>query len=177
VTLLVKQYPGGRASGFLHSLVPGDSVRFLATLKGFNWTTNKFPAITLIAGGAGITPVYQLIQGILSNPEDKTRINLVFGVNTDQDVLLKRQFDDWTAQYPGRFKATFTVSKPESNSPYRKGYVDRELLESVMGRKQADDTKVFVCGPPAMEEALVGKRGKGGVLQELGYTKDMIHKF
>ena len=174
----MKQYPNGRASGFLHSLMPGDSVRFLATLKGYAWTPNKFPSITLIAGGAGITPVYQLIQGILSNPEDKTRIQLVYGVNTDQDALLKRQFEDWEIQYPGRFKATFTVSKPVDNSPYRKGYVDRALLENLMGQKKAgDDTKVFVCGPPAMEEALVGKRGKGGVLQELGYTKDMIHKF
>jgi len=34
-----------------------------------------------------------------------------------------------------------------------------------------------VCGPPAMEKALVGARKQGGVLEELGYRKDQIHTF
>lgn len=175
---MVKKYPNGKQSTHLHSLQPGDSLRFVAPIPGYKWIPNKHPDITLIAGGAGITPMYQLIQGILSNPEDKTSITLVFGVNTDADVLLKSEFEDFERQFPNRFKAIYTVSNPVPGSPYPKGYVTKELLSKVVTTTSGTkDTKVFVCGPPAMEKALVGSRSQPGILGELGYTKDQIHRF
>lgn len=89
ISLMVKHYPNGKASTHLHTLQPGDTLTFAATQKGYPWTPNKFSQIYLIAGGAGITPIYQLIQGILNNPHDKTKISLIFGVNTEQDLLLR----------------------------------------------------------------------------------------
>ncbi|KAI0553978.1 oxidoreductase NAD-binding domain-containing protein [Xylaria curta] len=176
--LMVKRYPNGKQSTHLHSLQPGDSLRFVTPIPGYKWTLNKHSDITLIAGGAGITPMYQLIQGILSNPEEKTRITLVFGVNTDADVLLKSEFEDFERQFPSRFKAIYTVSNPDPNSPYPKGYVTKELLSKVVtATRGTENTKVFVCGPPAMENALVGSRKQPGILGELGYTKDQIHRF
>ncbi|KAI0483496.1 oxidoreductase NAD-binding domain-containing protein [Xylaria cf. heliscus] len=176
--LMVKKYPNGKQSTHLHSLQPGDSLRFVTPIPGYKWTPNKHPDITLIAGGAGITPMYQLIQGILSNPDDKTRVTLVFGVNTDADVLLKSEFEDFERRFPDRFKAIYTVSNPVPGSPYSKGYVTKELLSKVVtATPGTKNTKVFVCGPPAMESALVGSRKQPGILGELGYTKDQIYKF
>ncbi|KAG4421148.1 hypothetical protein IFR04_005668 [Cadophora malorum] len=178
--LLVKKYPEGKASTYLHSLNPGDSLYFLGALKGYRWTPNKHPHVTLIAGGAGITPMYQLIQGILSNPADQTQITLVFGVNSDADVLFQKEFEELEGNYGDRFKAVYTVSRPGEGSPFRKGYVTKELLEQVTGLA-GEESKVFVCGPPAMEKALLGgsssRRGKGGVLEELGYRKEQVHQF
>ncbi|KAK0127373.1 hypothetical protein ONS96_006922 [Cadophora gregata f. sp. sojae] len=178
--LLVKKYPEGKGSGYLHSLNPGDSLYFAGVLKGYKWTANKFPHVTLIAGGAGITPMYQLIQGILNNPADQTKITLVFGVNSDADVLFREEFEDLEKRFGEMFKAVYTVSKPGDGSPFRKGYVTRELLEQVTGRAE-ESSRVFVCGPPAMEKALLGgssfTKGKGGVLEELGYQKDQVHQF
>ncbi|KAK0377618.1 oxidoreductase NAD-binding domain-containing protein [Colletotrichum limetticola] len=176
--LIVKKYPDGKQSTHIHSLTPGQKLLFALAIKGHQWKPNSYSHITLIAGGAGITPIYQLAQGILRNPEDKTAITLVFGVNSDQDVLLKQEFEQFEKEFPGRFKAVYTVSHPVANSPYRKGYVTKQLLEEVgVAPKKEEDTKVFVCGPPAMEAALVGKRSAPGVLQELGYRKDQIHQF
>ncbi|KAH7412919.1 NADH-cytochrome b5 reductase-like protein [Cadophora sp. MPI-SDFR-AT-0126] len=178
--LLVKKYPDGKASTYLHSLKPGDSLYFLGALKGHRWMPNKYPHVTLIAGGAGITPMYQLIQGILNNPSDQTKITLVFGVNSDADVLFRKEFEELERTFGERFKAVYTVSKPSVGSPFRKGYVTKELLEQVTGRA-GEESRVFVCGPPAMEKALLGgssfSKGKGGVLEELGYRKDQVHQF
>ncbi|KAI1448909.1 ferredoxin reductase-like protein [Annulohypoxylon stygium] len=172
---LVKRYPNGKQSTHIHSLKPGDSLRFVTRLPGYNWKPNKHSEIMLIAGGAGITPAYQLIQGILQNPDDQTKITLVFGVNTDADLLLKKQFDDYKTRFPSRFQAVYTVSHPTDDSPFRKGYVSKDLLKEVGPR--SEDCKVFVCGPPPMEESLVGGKRKSGILEELGYRKDQIHKF
>lgn len=174
--LMVKQYPGGKASTHLHSLSPGDSLFFVTRIPGFAYKPNQFPRVTLIAGGAGITPIYQLASSILRDENDKTKIDLVFGVNSDADVLLRDEFDKWEKQFPGRFKASFVVSRPSEGSPYPQGYVTKELLNKVVGPAQAD-SKVFVCGPPAMENSLVGSWRQKGVLEELGYRKDQLHKF
>ncbi|KAJ4312081.1 hypothetical protein N0V84_010104 [Fusarium piperis] len=175
--LLVKKYPNGRASGHLHSLNPGDKLLFAAALKGYTWKPNSYSHITLIAGGAGITPIYQLAQGILKNPDDKTSMTLVFGVNSDEDVLLKQEFERFSKEYPGRFKAIYTVSHPKDGSSFRKGYVTKELLKEVVPSPSQQETRVFVCGPPAMEDSLVGKWNSPGILSQLGFRKDQIHKF
>ncbi|KAK6085022.1 oxidoreductase NAD-binding domain-containing protein [Seiridium cupressi] len=174
--LMVKHYTGGKASTHLHSLSPGDSLFFLARIPGFAYKPNQFPHVTLIAGGAGITPIYQLASSIIRDPSDKTRVDLVFGVNSDADVLMKEEFESWEKQYPDRFRATYVVSRPSESSPYPKGYVTKELLANVAGPAKPD-SKVFVCGPPAMETALVGSWTQKGVLAELGYRKDQVHKF
>jgi NAD(P)H-flavin reductase len=39
----------------------------------------RHDAVGLIAGGTGITPCYQLIKAIFKNPNDKTKVTLVYG--------------------------------------------------------------------------------------------------
>lgn len=178
IELMVKQYPDGKASGYLHSLKPGDSLRFATSLKGYQWKQNEFSHAYLLAGGAGITPIYQLIKGILKNPQDRTKLTLIFGVNSEEDLLLKEELDRYATEFPERFNYIYTVSRPkEENSPYRTGYIDEELLRSTF-RESTQNTKVFICGPPAMEDSLVGtRRSPEGILSRLGFSKDQVHKF
>ncbi|KAE8153605.1 hypothetical protein BDV25DRAFT_149154 [Aspergillus avenaceus] len=171
--LMVKQYPNGKSSTHIHSLVPGDTLTFLTSLKGFSWKPNLHPQVYMIAGGAGITPIYQLIRGILDNPADKTKINLVFGVNTEQDLLLRDELEEYKKRFPGRFDYVYTVSRlEEEKGGLKKGYVTEELLKGVLNGEK--DTKVFVCGPPAMEASLTGSKG---ILARLGYNKGQVYKF
>ena len=173
---MVKKYPNGKASTHIHSLVPGDTLTFAAAINGHAWAPNQSRQIYLIAGGAGITPIYQLAQGILNNPADKTKINLVFGVNTEQDLLLREELESFKTRFPDRFDYVYTVSHPQGQQDgFKKGYVTEELLRDVVS---ADgDAKVFVCGPPAMEDSLVGSRSQAGILARLGFAKDQIVRF
>jgi cytochrome-b5 reductase len=151
-------------------------------MPGYKWKTNEFEHVNLIAGGAGIAPMYQLIQGILNNPDDKCKIKLIFGANTDKDLLMKTELDAFEQKFPDRFKVVYTVSDPVEGSPFTKGRITKELLEKeLVGPKDSKTTKVFLCGPPAMEAAILGRQGwtslRKGVLEELGYTKARIHRF
>ncbi|KAF2686644.1 oxidoreductase NAD-binding domain-containing protein [Lentithecium fluviatile CBS 122367] len=174
--LMVKRYPDGKQSTHLHSLQPGDKLLFAAALRGYQWTPNAVPHVTLIAGGAGITPIYQLARGILSNPEDRTAVTVVYGANSDEDVLLQKEFEAWRKEFGDRFKVVCTVSRPEVGSVWRKGHVTKELLEEVgAGKKEGE--MVFVCGPPPMEAGLLGTKKEKGILEQLGYRKEQIHQF
>ncbi|KAB5515075.1 ferredoxin reductase-like protein [Coniochaeta sp. 2T2.1] len=183
IDLMVKLYPNGKQSTHLHSLKPGDTLRF-APIKEIAWTPNQHPHVALIAGGAGITPMYQLTRGILSNPKDKTRITLVWGVNSDEDIFLRDEFARLEREHPGQFRATYVVSRPEEGSKLARGFVNREVLEGagIGGEKGKEDVKVLVCGPPAMEKTLTGSKGmfassQKGVLHEMGFRGDQIHRF
>lgn len=173
----------------MHSLQPGASVLF-APLRELAWTPNKHAHVALVAGGAGITPMYQLLRGILSDPRDRTRVTLVWGANADEDVFLADEFAALERAHPGRFRAVYVVSRPGPGSKHAKGYVTREVLEGagVVAGKQpgqgggGEDVKVLVCGPPAMEKALTGSKDlfgspKTGVLHEMGFRADQIHRF
>ena len=162
-------------------MAPGDSISFTGPLKGYQWTPNKHSQITLIAGGSGITPIYQLIQGILKNPEERTKITLVYGVNSDEDILLRDRFVEFDKKFPARFKAFYTVSKPSEGSSLPKGYIDKHFLQKAIQELRVEDNMIFLCGPPPMEKAMLGNKGffggEGGILDQLGYTKDRVYKF
>ncbi|KAK3389527.1 hypothetical protein B0H63DRAFT_518761 [Podospora didyma] len=179
VELMVKHYPGGKASTHIHSLKPGDTLTVLP-IPGFAWAPNKHSHVALIAGGAGITPMYQLTQGILNNPEDKTSITLVWGVNTDDEIFLKEEFGSLQKKFPDRFKAVYVVAKPDAASPHPKGFITKEILEEAglsATSEKNKDIKVLVCGPPPMEKAMKGAKKEPGVLTKLGYTPGQIYSF
>lgn len=185
VEFLVKRYPDGKQSPHLHSLAPGDRLMFAVVIPGYPWAPNKHDSVTLVAGGAGVTPAWQLVQGILKNPADKTRVRVVYGVNTDKDLLLRAEFEELEAKYGrDRFRAVYAVAKGGEKldgDRFRSGFVTEELLREVAFPASEGNTKVMVCGPPPMEEVLLGKKGwvgRGdGILAKLGYRKDQIHQF
>lgn len=190
----MKQYPKGKASSHMHSLTPGQTLNVRGPIPGYNWVTPNEPPkeprhILLIAGGAGITPIYSLTKGILSNANDQTRLELLWGVNGTRDIILKEELEQLEQKYPGRLQVTYCVSGEEGKSDapslgdekkYKKGYVNQEVLKEAIARCEAGSwgdekgTKVFICGPPAMEDAVAGKKG---ILAELGVEPKKIHKF
>ncbi len=96
---------------------------------------------------------------------------------------MKSEFEEYEKRFPGRFKAVYTVSDLREESEYRKGRITKALLEELRlgGGRNGQEEKVFICGPPAMEDALLGtKRGpwrKGGILAELGYERGQVQQF
>ncbi|EPE06549.1 nadh-cytochrome b5 reductase [Ophiostoma piceae UAMH 11346] len=175
IDFFVKQYPGGKQSTYLHSLSPGDTVTFVR-IPGYSWKANEQAHIGLVAGGQGITPCYQLLRGILCNPNDNTKITLVWGVNTEADILLDRELQNLQKQHPGRLTVKYVVSQPSGNSAVEssKGRVTSEVLKAAGVAASSGVGKIFLSGPPAMETALVARDGP---LAELGYSKKDIHKF
>lgn len=52
-----------------------------------------------IAGGSGITPMLQVASEIVSNPDDKTQVSLVFANQTEKDIILKKELDEMAAKH------------------------------------------------------------------------------
>lgn len=184
IDLLVKKYPGGPMSEHLHNMNPGQRLDFKGPIPKYPWEANKHNHIALIAGGTGITPMWQLARAIFKNPEDKTQVTLIFGNVSEEDVLLKREWEDLEQKYPQRFRAFYLLNNPPENWPGAKGVVTKELLQTVLPGPKEENVKVFVCGPPGMYKAISGPKKSPsdqgdltGMLGELGYSKDQVFKF
>ncbi|KAI1431354.1 oxidoreductase NAD-binding domain-containing protein [Xylaria sp. CBS 124048] len=182
--LIVKKYPGGPMSTHLHDMVPGQRLDFKGPLPKYAWAPNKHEHIALVAGGTGITPMFQLIRSIFSNPEDKTKVTLVFGNVTEEDILLKQELADIENTYPQRFRAFYVLDNPPKGWTGSKGYISKDLLKTVLPEPKEGNIKVFVCGPPGLYKAISGTKKSpkdqgelSGILKELGYTEDQVYKF
>ncbi|KAI5865865.1 ferredoxin reductase-like protein [Durotheca rogersii] len=182
--LIVKKYPNGPMSTYLHDLVPGQRLDFKGPLPKYPWEANKHEHVALIAGGTGITPMYQLARHIFKNPDDRTKVTLVFGNVSEEDILLKREFEDLENTYPNRFRAFYVLDNPPKSWTGGKGFISKDLLKTVLPEPKSGNIKVFVCGPPGLYKAISGTKVSptdqgelSGILKDLGYTKDQVFKF
>ncbi|KAF2155269.1 ferredoxin reductase-like protein [Myriangium duriaei CBS 260.36] len=181
---IIKKYPDGPMSTHLHDLSPGQRLDIKGPIPKYPWAENKHEHIALIAGGTGITPMWQLIRGIFSNPKDKTKVTLVFGNIAEEDILLKHELAELENEYPQRFRAFYVLDNPPENWQQGKGYVTKELLNTVLPKPDGDKTKAFVCGPPGLYKAVSGAKKSPqdqgeltGYLKELGWGKEQVYKF
>ncbi|MCJ1229812.1 NADH-cytochrome b5 reductase [Toensbergia leucococca] len=184
IDLVVKKYPNGPMSEHLHNMKPDQRLDFKGPIPKYSWQPNKHDHIALIAGGTGITPMYQLARAIFKNPEDKTKVTLVFGNLTEQDILLKREFEELENEYPQRFRAFYVLNTPPDGWTQGKGHITKDLLKTVLPEPKNENIKVFVCGPPGLYKAISGAKTSpsdqgelSGVLKELGYKQDQVYKF
>ena len=180
--LVVKRYPTGVMSSHIHSLKVGDSLDMKGPNIKYPYQANTFKEIGMIAGGTGITPMLQVLQRILANPADKTKVNLVFANETEEDILLRDYLDDVAKKHPEQVKVYHCINKPPKGWQQGSGFVNENILKEFMPKP--GQGKVFICGPPPMLTAISGSKAPdysqgqvGGLLKKLGYTEEDVFKF
>ena len=129
--LVIKAYPGGKVSGFLHNLHVGDKIEVKGPFPKLAIKPNMKKYIGMLCGGTGITPMLQVIKELLKNPEDTTELSLVFANDTEDDILLKSTLDALAQKHPN-FKVTYVLAKPVFQFGWdgEVGYVNKVLLTS-----------------------------------------------
>ncbi|VDP90521.1 unnamed protein product, partial [Echinostoma caproni] len=80
---------------------------------------NEYKAtyVSMICGGSGITPMFQLLTHILHDKKDCTKLALLYANNTEGDILLRDELEDLKDKFPDQFKLWYTVTEaPPRNS-------------------------------------------------------------
>ncbi|KAI6681706.1 hypothetical protein NL676_035587 [Syzygium grande] len=180
--LLIKVYPEGKMSQHFAILKPGDAVEVKGPIEKFKYTPNMKKHIGMIAGGTGITPMLQVIDAVLKNPDDNTQVSLLYANVSPDDILLKQKLDILAASHPN-LKIFYTVDNPSKNWKGGKGYISKDMVLKGLPAP-SEDALILVCGPPGMMKHISGDKAKDrsqgeltGILKELGYTEQMVYKF
>lgn len=114
------------------------------------------------------TQQLQLLRKVMNNPEDKTRVNLLFCNSTEDDILLREELEKIANENPDRFKVTYSLTKPPVDWKGETGRVSLDMVKTHMP-EPTDKSMIFVCGPDGMVQTVSGAnrgRGKTGILQE-----------
>ena len=143
---IIKRYPNGPMSEHMHSLAPGQRLDIKGPIPKYQIEENMHNHIVMIAGGTGITPMWQVARNIFKNPNDKTKVTLLFGNLTEEDILLRKEWNELENTYPQRFRAFYTLDKPSKDWTQGQGVITKDLLKTVMPEPKEDNIKIFVCG-------------------------------
>ncbi|KAL3233464.1 NADH-cytochrome b5 reductase 1 [Nakaseomyces bracarensis] len=152
--LLVKTYPEGNISKHIGDLKIGDKVKVSGPRGFYEYTPNVRSHLAMVAGGTGISPMFQIIKAIAKDPEDKTKVTLLYGNVRESDILLKEELTELCNMKPDQIKIVYLLDKPETeNWDGRVGYVTKELMEEYFP-SQTSDVQLLICGPPGMVSAV-----------------------
>ncbi|XP_051124637.1 nitrate reductase [NADH]-like [Andrographis paniculata] len=130
--------------------------------------------LAMIAGGTGITPIYQVMQAIMKDPEDTTEMYVVYANRTEDDILLREELDSWAEKFPDRVKVWYVIEKSikEEEWKYSLGFITENILREHIPASP-EDALALACGPPPMLQFAVNPN-----LEKMGYdTKESLLVF
>jgi cytochrome-b5 reductase len=132
--LVIKIYPNGKMTQYLDQFSIGQTIEVsgpsgnliykgnglfdVRPRKPEPFVTRRIRRLGLIAGGTGITPMYQILNEILKEqtsivPGERVDIKiwLLFANQTEQDILLRDELQQLAASNSDRFKLWYTVDR------------------------------------------------------------------
>lgn len=154
----------GRSSNHFHDKVQvGDILRLKAPGGHFFIDPDPAVPVVLIGGGIGITPMMSMLRWCLGQQPQRV-VHLYYGLRNSREHAFKGQLEDLAASHPA-LHLNIVYSRPAETDVLghdyqHPGHVTVDLLRCTLpqGRHQ-----FYVCGPPAMMEALVPALAAWGV--------------
>nr|ACF22999.1 nitrate reductase [Chlorella vulgaris] len=171
---------GGKMSQYLESLSIGDSMEVKGPLGHVHYTghgnytldgePHKASHISMIAGGTGITPMYQVIQAVLKNASDTTQLRLLYANVSPDDILLREELDALAAAHPN-FHVWYTVDKADEGWQFSTGFICEDMIKEQLF-PAGEETICCLCGPPPMIKFACLPN-----LEKLGYKPEQCIQF
>ncbi|KAL7234722.1 hypothetical protein ACSBR1_018219 [Camellia fascicularis] len=169
--LVVKMYPKGRMSHHFREMHEGNFLAVKGPTGQFKYKPGQVRAFGMLAGGTGITPMFQLARAILENPKDKTNLHLIYANHTLEDIILKEELDVFASKFPNRFKVYYVVTQAPTDAwNGGVGHVSKEMIQSHCP-SPGRNIQILRCGPAGMNKAMAVH------LNAIGYTSEMQFEF
>lgn len=148
VSFLIRITDGGLMSTYMRDTAAvGDRITFTGPMGSFFLRDPKRAAL-LLAGGTGLAPLLSILEKltVTTNPHP---VHLVYGVNTDTDLVEIGTLEDYKARIDG-FTFDVCVADPNSTAEKR-GYVTNHFEPHHLAEGNVD---IYLCGPPPMVEGV-----------------------
>lgn len=151
--LLIKTYPDGNISRHVESKKIGETVEVRGPKGFFHYTPNMVKSFGMVAGGTGIAPMFQVLTAVLRNPDDHTKISLVYANVSESDILLKAELEKLVEEHPTQFSIHYVLNQAPEGWTGSVGFVTPEIIDKHLPKASAE-TNLLICGPPPMVGAI-----------------------
>jgi len=167
--LVIKIYPQGAMGNFINSLNIGDSINIRGPKGLFTFEKGKYKHIGMLAGGTGITPMYQIIRHVFEELNDKeTQITLLYGSLSEADIILRDEIDSIKFD---NFKVYHVLNNPKPDWTQGRGFITKDIIKKNFPDPKDADNIVLLCGPGPMVNAM------SKILTEIGYENKNYFTF
>lgn len=116
--------------------------------------------IVLIAGGVGIAPILGLARDLTAT-HDPRPLRIVYADRSAAQLAARAELEQ-LAHAPGR-ELHLVLEEPPADWAGLRGRLDLENLRACLPRSGAAEWRYFVCGPPAMIDAVESSLAELGV--------------
>lgn len=90
-----------------------------------------FNRVTLILGGSGITPGYQLVARILETKDDDTQIAVIDANKSEGDILLKEELQSFRDKHGSQFRIEHVPSLLSEGWGSKRGHVNADIIKEI----------------------------------------------
>ncbi|KAJ5729053.1 Eukaryotic molybdopterin oxidoreductase [Penicillium malachiteum] len=183
--LLVKIYfpsatiPGGKMTMALDALKLGAGIDCKGPTGRFEYLGNgrlivsgkerKVKSFTMICGGTGITPIFQVLRAVMQDPNDPTTCVVLNGNRLEEDILCRAELDAYVALDSRKCTVVHTLSKASDSWVGRRGRISEDLIKEYA--PAVGESMAILCGPEALEKS--AKK----VLLDQGWAESDLHFF
>lgn len=146
----------------------GDCVELKGPIGHFVWKgrgmaeihgqERRVREVGMVCGGSGITPILQVLRGILHDEEhQETKVHVLDVNRFFDDILCRTELHDLLDEHNARYRLhhTLTGNPPPEDWTFSTGRINAEMLKAHLPAA-ADDCIVCICGPSAMERTTTG---------------------
>lgn len=166
IDLGVREIPDGLISPRLvRDLSPGDHIEVRGPVGRFTWTADDGGPVLLIGAGSGIVPLISMIR-YAAVAQLAIPVRLVSSSSNFDYTFYHHELSDLAARHPWlEVVHTFTRDPDDPRASHHRR-IDRAMVAEVVAGQFPRHT--YICGPPAMVEAVQGW------LTELGVDPDHV---
>ncbi|AJW44642.1 naphthalene 1,2-dioxygenase [Ralstonia mannitolilytica] len=161
----IRKVHGGRVTEYIFGeLKVGSNIRISGPLGTAYLRRKHTGPMLCVGGGTGLAPVLSIVRGALA--EGMTNpIHLYFGVRSQEDLYDAERLQAMADQHP-QLKVHVVVATGPVDGAWRSGLVT-DAIESDF--KSLDGWRAYLCGAPAMVDAL------SLIVAKLGIASEHVH--
>ncbi|PKG86336.1 NADH:ubiquinone reductase (Na(+)-transporting) subunit F [Colwellia sp. 75C3] len=161
--------PAGKMSSFIFSLKAGDKVTISGPFGEFfaKETDNE---MVFIGGGAGMAPMRSHIFDQLKRLNSKRKMSFWYGARSKREMFYEDDYNGLAADNDNfQWHVALSDPQPEDNWDGLTGFIHNVLFQEYLKDHEApEDCEYYMCGPPMMNQAVIG------MLKDLGVEDENI---
>ena len=161
--------PAGKMSSFIFSLKAGDKVTISGPFGEFfaKETENE---MVFVGGGAGMAPMRSHIFDQLKRLKSKRKMSFWYGARSKREMFYEDDYNGLAAENDNfQWHVALSDPQPEDNWDGLTGFIHNVLFEEYLKDHEApEDCEYYMCGPPMMNQAVIG------LLKDLGVEDENI---